>query len=207
MQEFGGSVSGSEKLKLHDRSVEDLWARFSAGGAEADQAFDDLASVLGRRAYSLALRSVGDPYQAEDIAQEALVRLYRYAGELQESRAVTGWFYRITLNLINDFYRKTGRRRVALSKLEILRQLEEEARERPLADVEREQIREAINKALQSLDEKHRDVFLLKEVEGRSHAEIARMLDIPEGTVWSRLSHARERLRKILTGQGVMPEV
>ncbi|HTL51684.1 MAG TPA: RNA polymerase sigma factor [Planctomycetota bacterium] len=201
------SASSSEKLKLHDRSIEDLWARFSAGGSDADQAFDDLASLLGRRAYSLALRSVADPYQAEDIAQEALVRLYRYAGELQDSRAVMGWFYRITLNLINDFYRKSGRRRVALTKLEVLRQMEEQARERPLADIEREQIREAINRALQSIDEKHRDVFLLKEVEGRSHAEIARMLGIPEGTVWSRLSHARDRLRRILTGQGVMPEV
>lgn len=200
-------MSSSEKLRLHDHSVEELWARFSSGGPDADSAFDDLASLLGRRAYSLALRSVADPYQAEDIAQEALVRLYRYAGELLEAKAVTGWFYRITLNLINDFYRKSGRRRVALGKLEILRKLEEEARERPLADIEREQIREAINRALQSLDEKHRDVFLLKEVEGRSHADIARMLDIPEGTVWSRLSHARERLRKILTGQGVMPEV
>lgn len=201
------SSGGSEKVKLHDRSIEELWGKFSAGGSNADQAFDDLASILGRRAYSLALRSVADPYQAEDIAQEALVRLYRFARELHDSQAVTGWFYRITLNLINDFYRKSGRRRAALSKLEVLRQLEEQARERPLAEIEKEQIREAITRALQTLDEKHRDVFLLKEVEGRSHADIARMLDIPEGTVWSRLSHARERLRRILTGQGVMPEV
>ncbi len=61
---------------------------------------------------------------------------------------------------------------------------------------------DAITGALESLDEKHREVFLLKEVEGLGHAEIAKLLGVPEGTIWSRLSYARKKLQEKLRIQG-----
>ena len=68
--------------------------------------------------------------------------------------------------------------------------------------MEREGLRSALNDALGCLDEKHREAFLMKEVQGMSHAEIAQTLDVPEGTVWSRLSYARRKLQERLKRQG-----
>lgn len=72
------------------------------------------------------------------------------------------------------------------------------SREEPLTALERSELRAALTEALNTLDEKHREVFLLKEVEGLPHGEIAQMLGVPEGTVWSRLSYARKKLLETL---------
>ena len=74
----------------------------------------------------------------------------------------------------------------------------EQLRSGRLSTRERGELGEVLLNALEGLDEKHREVFIMKEVEGRSHEEIAGMLNIPEGTVWSRLSYARRGLRQRL---------
>ena len=153
-------------------------------------------------AYHLALRSVADSNVAEDIAQEALVRLYKHVHEIEGIGAFRTWFYRITMNLIHDHYRRTARRDSALSTLEDIRAFERKASEEPLSALERAALRTALTGALKSLDEKHREVFLLKEVEGLRHDEIASMLDVPEGTVWSRLCYARKKLQEKLKRRG-----
>lgn len=175
-------------------------ARRFVGGDEA--AFDGLAETAGRRAYYLALSSVANHDVAEEIAQEALVRVYRHAGELADLRTFPAWFYRIVLNLVHDHYRRRQREQNATLGLEEIRQLQEKAQVEPLTEYERRELAASLTEALGSLDEMHREVFLLKEVEGLSHARIAALLGIPEGTVWSRLSHARGKLREKLARKG-----
>ncbi|MCZ7647294.1 MAG: RNA polymerase sigma factor [Planctomycetota bacterium] len=192
----GTPDAGREAL---DRRLLSLVERFRQGD---EAAFDELAPLAGRMAYHLALRSVADTNLAEDISQEALVRLYRHVHEMEGLGAFKTWFYRVVLNLVHDHYRRSSRKDAALGTLEELHALEQKAREEPLTALERDTLRGALQEALASLDEKHREVFVLKEVEGLGHAEIAEMLGVPEGTVWSRLSYARKKLQEKLKRRG-----
>jgi RNA polymerase sigma-70 factor, ECF subfamily len=187
-----------ERLAL-DQKIVELVRRFRDGD---DTAFDELAPLAGRMAYHLALRSVADGNIAEEIAQEALVRLYKHVGEIAGEGAFKTWFYRIVLNLVHDHYRRSVRHDTATTTLEEIRSLERKSVEEPLTNLERDGLRSALTAAMNSLDEKHREVFLMKEVEGLSHAEIAKTLDVPEGTVWSRLSYARRKLQEKLKRLG-----
>lgn len=190
-----------EKLAL-DQKILELVNRFRAGD---ERAFEELAPLAGKMAYHLALRSVADTNSADDIAQEALVRLYKHVHEIEGVGAFKTWFYRVVLNLVHDHYRRNTRRDTAMDNLEDVRQLEIRSKSQPLSDMERSTLRSSLTEALDSLDEKHREVFLLKEVEGMGHAEIAKHLGVPEGTVWSRLSYARKKLQEKLKRTGHAP--
>ena len=194
----GRPKQSPERIALDQRIVE-LVRRFRAG---EESAFDELAPLAGRMAYHLALRSIADANIAEEISQEALVRLYKHVGEIAGEGAFKTWFYRIVLNLVHDHYRRSVRQDAAATTLEEIRTVERKSRDEPLSNMEREALRSALTQALDCLDEKHREAFLMKEVEGMSHAEIARTLDVPEGTVWSRLSYARRKLQEKLKRLG-----
>lgn len=185
-----------------DQTLLALVERFRQG---EQAAFDELAPLAARMAYHLALRSVADTNVAEDIAEEAVVRLYTHVQDIGGVGAFKTWFYRVVLNLIHDHFRRFTRQDTAMTSLEEVRSLEHRSRTEPLGDLEREGLRAALNQALASLDEKHREAFLLKEVEGLGHGEIARHLGVPEGTVWSRLSYARKKLQEKLRRQGFGP--
>ena len=191
-------AKSEERIALDQRII-DLVRRLRAG---EDGAFDELAPLAGRMAYHLALRSVADANVAEEIAQEALVRLYKHINEIAGEGAFKTWFYRIVLNLVHDHYRRSVRQDSATTTLEEIRTIERKSRDEPLGNLEREALRNALTEALDCLDEKHREAFLMKEVEGLSHAEIAKTLDVPEGTVWSRLSYARRKLQEKLKRMG-----
>ena len=167
-------------------------------------AFNDLAEELGKRAYYLALKSTGSAQLAEDIAQDSLVKVYHYIDGLRDPEAIINWHYRVTLNLINDYYRKRSRHIQSIEQLVSDQTVETAVRE-PLSDMDREELAKAIQDAIAQLDERHRAVFILKQIQNESHETIAKMLDIPVGTVWSRLSHAREKLRAHLTRKGFTP--
>ena len=188
----------TERQEL-DQRILGLVRRLRAGD---EAAFDELVPLAGRMAFHLALRSVADANVAEEISQEALVRLYRHVNEIAGEGAFKTWFYRIVLNLVHDYYRRSVRQESATSTLEEIRTIERKSRDEPLGNLEREALRAALTQALNSLDEKHREAFLMKEVEGLSHAEIAETLGVPEGTVWSRLSYARRKLQEKLRHLG-----
>jgi RNA polymerase sigma-70 factor (ECF subfamily) len=199
-----GTEPGAADGKLTDRQELDqrivgLVKRFREGD---EAAFDELVPLAGRMAFHLALRSVADANVAEEISQEALVRLYRHVNEIAGEGAFKTWFYRIVLNLVHDYYRRSVRQEAATTTLEEIRTVERKSRDEPLGNLERDALGAALTQALNSLDEKHREAFLMKEVEGLSHAEIAKTLDVPEGTVWSRLSYARRKLQEKLRHLG-----
>ena len=110
---------------------------------------------------------------------------------------------RVAFSRINDRFRGRKRFRKAQAGLAELRKLQDSGE--GLSRPERDELRGALAEALEAIDEKHREVFLLREVQGRSHREVAGLLGVPEGTVWSRLSYARKRLREELTRCGIEP--
>jgi RNA polymerase sigma-70 factor (ECF subfamily) len=189
----------SPEREAQDQRVHDLVEAFRDGD---ESAFDELAPLVMRMAYHIALKSVADPNEADELAHLATIRVYQHVKRIEGVGAFKTWFYRVVLNLVHDHYRRASRKDNAHGTLEEIRTIEKKAKEQPLNGMELDHLRGSLREAIASLDEKHREVFILKEINGLGHAEIADMLNVPTGTVWSRLSYARKKLQEKLTRQG-----
>jgi len=160
-----------------------------------DEAFHTLvdrhAGVLFRLAWSL----VGNAADAEDVLQETLVGAYQHMRRFQGRSTVKTWLTRILMRQAARLYRRRGRRRDERSLNEAAA-----AVETPGSVADDANRREDIRAALQMLTAKHREALILREFEGLSYAEMARVLQVPQGTVESRLYRARQELKEILRG-------
>ncbi|MBL8633555.1 MAG: sigma-70 family RNA polymerase sigma factor [Myxococcales bacterium] len=172
------------------------------------RAFRTLVERYQRRVFSLALGLLKDPDEARDISQEAFLKAHRHLGSFQGTASFYTWLYRITVNLCIDRKRKVGRG----SEVELDERLSHRQVGSP-ADVlatqklsfnpqrvaQSSELRKRIFAALDKLSEQHRAVLILREVEGLSYKEIADSMDCPEGTVMSRLFHARRQMQELLS--------
>ena len=178
--------------RIADMGLEDLARRFQEGDA---QAFEGIVEAMRDRIYALALKSFRDPGEAEDLAQDVFIKVHRGILGLKDPAACERWIYQIAINLIRD----RGRRR-ALER----RAVEAVARETREFDAppSREEgpgdLQALILSAVDELPEHHREVFVMREIQGLDPKAIAEALGIPEGTVWSRLSFARRSLQEKL---------
>jgi RNA polymerase sigma-70 factor (ECF subfamily) len=170
-------------------------------------AFRTLVERYQRRIYQLALGMMKDPDEAMDIVQETFVRVHRYLPSFKGDSSFFTWTYRIATNLCLDASRKKSRtERVALDGLSDSNEAELEAAMDPpsaaLAGPQRaalnEELKGKLDEALAGLSENHRAILLLREVEGLSYEELAKVLDIRKGTVMSRLFHARLKMQNKL---------
>lgn len=170
----------------------------------ASAAFEPLVRGHEGRALAVAEALLGDADEAADAVQEAFVRAYRSLRTLREGSAFGPWFRTILRNHCRDRLRGADRRRVEWSPETMDRQgwTEPEG----AAGLEREELAGAVRAALARLPPEHREILVLKEMEEMRYAEIAAALDIPPGTVASRLHHARAALRKALTAEGITQE-
>jgi RNA polymerase sigma-70 factor (ECF subfamily) len=162
-------------------------------------AFEQLYQRHNRRVYSLCLRMTQNVSEAEDLAQEVFIQLFRKIGSFRGESAFTTWLHRLTVNQVLMHFRKRS------VKLE---QTTEEGEtpiqvvvgtgnpnSMPVVD------RIALDKAIGQLPPGYRTVFVLHDVEGHEHEEIARMLGCSVGTSKSQLHKARMKLRKLLRQQ------
>src|SRR5947208_912831 len=169
----------------------------------ADQAMDFMPSL-----YTAALRMTRNPADAEDLVQETYLRAYRGFGGFEQGTNLKAWLYRILTNTYINQYRAKKRRPDESTDVDdvedfyLYRRLGglEEARagrsaEDELMDLFPEQ---EVKEAVESLPENFRLAVLLADVEGFSYKEIAEILDIPIGTVMSRLNRGRKQLEKAL---------
>jgi len=167
------------------------------------EAFGPIVESYRRRAYFTALGLVGNREEAYDLSQEAFVRAFRAIGRFDPAREFAPWFFRILRNLCASAHaRRKTRREDSLEKLR------EDGREFPAGDrfspellAERNEAAERVWRGLAELDAKHREVVVLKDLQGYGYREIAEILDIPIGTVMSRLYHARRKLKEKLLGE------
>ena len=172
----------------------------------ADQAtFDDDAMQYAPQLYSAALRMTRNAADAEDIVQETFLKAYRAYDTFEEGTNLKAWLYRILTNTYINKYRKQQRRpsEVELGELQdlyLFKRLGEpsgasESAEQSVLD---DMVDLDVKQALESLPDHFRMPVLLADVEGFSYKEIAEILDIPIGTVMSRLHRGRKALQKKL---------
>jgi RNA polymerase sigma-70 factor (ECF subfamily) len=153
-------------------------------------AFSELVRRHQRRAYAVARAIVINHEDAEDAVQEAFLHAYRAIDRFLPDQAFGAWLHRIVANAALDV---TRRRKV--------RDADElpETVASPFRDpAEKSELRQRLTEALSTLPERQRAVIVLHDVEGYKHAEIGKMLDIPEGTARSDLHYARSQLRLLL---------
>lgn len=170
----------------------DLIARCRAGNAAA---FEPLVRRHEGPAFAVAVSLLGDRDDAADAVQDAFVRAWAALGGLRPGSQFGPWFRTILRNLCLDRLRAPRRRDVSLDAVGG-RSLADERWAQSAA--ERHELSARVRAALARLAPEHREVLVLKEMEGLGYAEIAAALGIPEGTVASRLYHARAALKKIL---------
>lgn len=163
-------------------------------------AFEQIVALHERRVYALALRLTGCVEDAKDATQEAFIRLHRKIAQIDSGRGVGPWLYSVTVNACRDIGR--GRQR---SRLVAMENWASHAPADPDATPEglyaSQQREEQLRAMLRRLPEKERAALLLREMEGLSTGEVARILGSSEGTVRSQVCTARLKLRKLLRGK------
>jgi RNA polymerase sigma-70 factor (ECF subfamily) len=169
-----------------------------------EHAFRELVEKYQRRIYQLALGMTKDPDDAMDIAQETFVRVHKYLPSFKGDSSFFTWTYRIATNLCLDAQRKKGRtERVDVeegdeAEIEAAMDPPSHALAGPQRQALNEELKGKLDEALAGLSENHRAILLLREVEGLSYEELAKVLDIRKGTVMSRLFHARLKMQNKL---------
>ena len=168
------------------------------------RAFKLLVERYQRKVFSVALGMLKDKEEARDVAQEAFVKVYRYLDHFKGDASFYTWLYRIVMNLAIDHLRRkkkvtefdeTVRKDDALADGASLPQ---SAHENPSKAIARKELTDKLHAALAELPEYHRAVIVLREVEGLSYEEMAKILKVPKGTIMSRLFHARRKMQERL---------
>lgn len=172
-----------------------LVLRLRRGDADA---LGDLYAKYKTNIYRTALAITRDQGAAEDILQETFLRLFNHAGRIRTDVSVLPWLYRVAVNLSYNWVQRQKRRAGVLEGL--LDHLVASLHLLPEQVMEQKEAQEAVQEAILGLPLSHRIVVVLHYLEDLGLAEIAEILQIPEGTVKSRLHYARHALRKALDG-------
>ena len=165
--------------------------------------FEPLVRAYEGPGLRVATGMLGDVDDARDALQEAFVKVFRNLSRFDTRRAFGPWFYQILRNQCRDMIRSRnsrGTREVRDERLELRPADRESGPERAR---EKGAARELLWRGLDRVGDDHREILVLKELEGFRYPEIAQILGIPEGTVASRLYHARRALKLALEELGV----
>lgn len=178
-------------------------ARLIQRAARGDAAaFNALMEAHQNRMYAVALRMFGSREDAEDCVQEAMLRIYRSLASFKGQSTFSTWVYRITMNIcLDEMRRRKNRQGASLDGL-----LEEgwspsDDRDTPERHALRREVRGAILQYIRELPEDMRAAVVLRDIQGLSYEDIARALDANVGTIKSRISRGREKLREKIQGQ------
>ena len=167
-------------------------------------AWEELVRVHTRRVYGICYRFIGRDGEAQDLTQDVFLRVFR---TLKSFRAAEGsfttWLTRLTRNLLIDNYRRTKQDRVTDSLEPQLPMLEQSipSSSRPEGAVVMREKGEILQGALEKLSPELRETVILRDLQEMEYREIAEVLDIPEGTVKSRLNRGRAELARLLKRQ------
>ncbi len=165
--------------------------------------YEPLVRAYEGPAMRVAVGMLGHPDDAHDAVQEAFVKVYRSLDRFDVKRSFGPWFFQILRNQCRDMIRSRqarGRMETVDERLEARPADEESGPERAL---QKSAAGEVLWKGLEKIGAEHREILVLKELEGFRYNDIAEILEIPEGTVASRLFHARRALKDALEAMGI----
>src|ERR1700731_4464354 len=192
-----GKLTQAKKIIATGMTEAEAIDRAKGGDAEA---FEGLYGLHKRRVYSLCLRMTGNTAEAEDLTQEAFLQLYRKIATFRGESAFSTWLHRLAVNVVLMHLRKKGLPQVSLEET-----LEPSQEDGPRKDIGARDLtlsgsvdRVTLERAIENLPPGYRLVFVLHDVEGYEHNEIAGMLDCSIGNSKSQLHKARMKLRDLL---------
>ncbi|MDQ3634267.1 MAG: RNA polymerase sigma factor [Acidobacteriota bacterium] len=189
------SARQAEKQIITDKNTDFELTQMAGSGNLA--AFEKLYAKYHRRTYSLCLRMTNNVAEAEDLTQEAFIQLFRKVGSFRGDSAFTTWFHRLTVNQVLMHFRKRSVKNEKTTEdgemlEEIVKSNKKYQSQTPILN------RMDLKKAIAELPPGYRSVFVLHDVEGFEHTEVARILGISVGTSKSQLHKARLKLRGLL---------
>ncbi len=184
-----------------DESDEQLMLNAGQGDRNA---FDELVRRYSSRMVNVAYQVLGDRELAEDVAQETFLRAYKSAARYRQISKFSTWLYTIALNLCRNELR---RRKFKTYSLEGMAERDEDSKIRvdipdektqPDLDMERKEAGTLVRQAVEKLPEKFKAPLVLRDIQELTYEEISKILDLPEGTVKSRINRGRMRVKEIL---------
>jgi len=189
-----------ERLRLLDDSA--VVSEFLGG---EERAFTELVERYQTRLLNFIYRTIGDREKAEDLVQEVFIRVYRHLHRFDRSKKFSTWAYTIASNLAKNELRNRSRNPLVLFQT-VQKNLQDDDRplqfedpnSRPDDMYRRRHLRQIVEETVAKLPEHHRNVFILRELEGKSYEEIAEITDCNLGTVKSRLNRARNSFAEII---------
>ncbi|MCU0647439.1 MAG: sigma-70 family RNA polymerase sigma factor [Gemmatimonadaceae bacterium] len=198
-----GQVGVSVRERLRTLDDADVVAAFLDG---EPRAFEELVERYQGRLLNFIYRTIGDRDRAEDLTQEVFIRVHRHIGRFDRTKKFSTWIYTIASNLAKNELRNRSRNPMVL--FQSLREQQRDEEERPIEfedpasrpdDLYRKRhLRELVEQSVSRLPEHHREVFVLRELEGKSYEEIADVTGVHLGTVKSRLNRARTAFASLI---------
>ena len=167
--------------------------------------FEILVGNYQQRIYATLLGMLGSPQDAEDVTQETFITAFRKLDQFERRSSFYTWLYRIAFNAAIDLQRRKKRAKnqfVGSGNVDITQTADLNAESAVSVVIAKETVTQ-VQLALSRLDEERRNIIVLRDLQGVDYAEIASMLDIPIGTVRSRLHRARTELREIMNAMGI----
>jgi len=168
------------------------------------EALATLVEKYKRMIYRVAVKITKNHEDANDVVQEAFLKVYGSIDKFRMDSSFETWLYKIVVNLSINLVKRRCRRRECVYEKDIDAEIapdvryKAESKDNPAVNVEKQELREWVTKAVDSLPVHHRTVVILHEFEGLTHSQIASILKCSEGTVRSRLHYARKHLRQLL---------
>lgn len=179
----------AEEQKLIDAAI--------AGDSSA---FERLIEPLEGRIYAVALRMCGNREDAQDCMQESMIRIYRALSSFKGQSSFSTWVYRITMNTcLDELRRRKARRSTSLDTLLDSGWSPTDETDTPERHAIQSEQRRTLERAIAELPEDMRAAVVLRDIQGLAYDEIASALNVNVGTVKSRISRGRERLREKLS--------
>lgn len=178
-----------------------LWARRGDYNA-----FEELVRRYRNDVVALAHHFVGNREDAWDLSQEVFIKVFRSLKRFRGEASFKTWLLRITANQCKDHFKKRRLQTTAFETNGVAQNRASGQRD-PREALEAAELGDSIRAGLDTLNEKHRTVLVLREFEGLSYEEMAVVIGCSLGTVMSRLHHARKKLQQTLTRMGVVEDV
>ena len=176
------------------------------------QAFERIVLAYQKKVFNLAFRMLGEREEAEDLTQEVFLNVFRHLSKFRGKSQFSTWIYQVTLNHCRNRIKYLKRRyHHAKESLDSPVATEEGSVDKDLKDpgdipeevLFKQEVQTLVHRALGMLREDYREVVVLRDIQGMSYQEIAKVVGLPEGTLKSRLHRARMELKEILERMGV----